>query len=276
MKTSSLVFLIVVIVSASLRAQITDFRDTDFRKADSVAALYPNHSLKDLSILADKLTSPLATEVEKFRAIYTWICSNIENDYILYEENKRKREKIKNPKALDAWNKKLGVRVFKTLFSEHKTVCSGYGYLVKELAIHAGLSCMVIDGYGRTAQANIKGSGTPNHTWNAIQLHGKWYLCDATWSSGSVDPELEKFVKKYDDSYFLADPELFVRSHYPLDSTWMLLDNKPTLQAILNGPLIYRSAFQYNINPQFPETFDVTAKKGRPFHFGSAKTMIKN
>jgi hypothetical protein len=35
--------------SATVCAQISDFQTTDFRKADSIAALYPKHSLSDLS-----------------------------------------------------------------------------------------------------------------------------------------------------------------------------------------------------------------------------------
>ncbi len=270
-----LLFLIIVVCSFTLRAQVPDLSEAVFSKADSIAALYPQHSLQDLRLLADKLTRPLPSEVEKFRSIYSWICTNIENDYGLYVENKRTREKLKDTKALAAWNKKFGKRVFYTLVSDRKTVCSGYAYLVKELALHAGLNCEVIDGYGRTAHANVRGSGTANHTWNAIQLDGHWYLCDATWSSGSIDAILRRFIKKYDDSYFLADPGLFIRSHYPLDSSWMLLGEKPTLQAFLNGPLIYRGAFSYNINPQFPETFDVAGKKGEPVSFRFAKQGIK-
>jgi hypothetical protein len=63
MRFFMLVFSIVVIFSVGLRAQ------ADYTKADSVAALYPNYSLKDLKSLANKLTKPLSTDVEKFRAI---------------------------------------------------------------------------------------------------------------------------------------------------------------------------------------------------------------
>jgi hypothetical protein len=267
MKNFALAFFVIFIFCERLFSQVADFESTDFSKADSVAALYHKHSLSDLRILADKLTKPLNTEQEKFRAIYSWVSNDIENDYTLYLESKRKREKLKDQQKLEAWNKNFTIRVFKTLINEHRTVCSGYAYLVKELALHAGLSCAVIDGYGRTAHSNIGGKAIANHTWNAVELHGKWYLCDATWSSGSIDPILGKFVKKYDDSYFLADPTLFVRSHYPLDSTWILLDNEPTLQAFLNGPLIYRDAFRYNVNPLYPETFDVNATKGKAITF---------
>jgi hypothetical protein len=266
MKTSALV-LFLIIVAASTQGQITDFKNPDFNKADSVAFLYPGHSLKDLKRLSDKLTKPLATEEEKFRAIYAWVCYNIEYDYVLYIRNQNKKEKLKDPKELKAWNKKFSLQVFENLREKQKTICTGYAYLLRELATHAGLSCVIIDGYGRTAQANVGGSGNANHSWNAIRLHNKWYLCDVTWSSGAYDTRLSRYIKKFDDSYFLPDPCVFIRSHYPLDSSWMLLQHKPTLQEFLNGPVIYSSACTYAINQLFPETFDVTTTKGEKVSF---------
>jgi hypothetical protein len=106
-----------------------------------------------------------------------------------------------------------------------------------------------------------------NHSWNAIQLNNKWYLCDATWSGGAYDVDLSRYDKKFNDSYFLADPSLFIRNHYPLDSTWTLLTKKPTLNEFLNRPLIYSNAFKYKIETIYPETFDVTAAKGKNISF---------
>src|SRR5690606_27087132 len=102
-----------------------------------------------------------------------------------------------DPEGLKEWNRKSHPRVLQTLLRQHKTVCTGYAFLVKELAYHAGITCEVIDGYGRTPQANIEGDGIPNHSWNAVQLNNAWYLCDATWSSGTNDPQQAKFIKKY-------------------------------------------------------------------------------
>lgn len=259
--------LVILFFSIKLQAQTASFGKNDFAKADSVAELYPNHSLKNLKSLSDKLTT-LSTDIEKFRAIYKWVCDNIENDYGFYVKNKYKRHKFRNkPVELKQWNKKNNPRVFQKLLNDHTTICTGYAYLLKELSYHAGIKCVIVDGYGRTAQANIGGAGIANHSWNAVQLNSKWYVCDATWSSGTNDPQQAKFIKKYNDAYFLATPSLFVRNHYPLDTTWILLREKPTLQEFLNGPLIYRDAFSHKILPVFPETFDVSVEKGDKLTF---------
>jgi hypothetical protein len=267
MKFFACIVLIMVSCSEPLYAQASDFACADFAKADSIAARYPRHSLRDLRALADKLTRPLSNEAEKFRAIYTWVCTNIANDYGLYLKNERQRQKYTDPAARMAWNREFSTRVFEKLLNEHKTVCTGYAYLVKELAYHAGINCVIVDGYGRTAQSNIRGEGIANHSWNAVQLDNKWYLCDATWSSGAVDARTGQFVKKYDAVYFLMDPVLFIRNHYPLGTAWALVNPEPTLHEFLNRPLIYSTIFQYNVRKLLPETFDVTTSKGGKVSF---------
>ena len=274
MKISTLIFSVTFMSLCNLFAQSVSYKATDFTKADSVAALYPDHSLTDLRLLSGKLTTSLSTEEEKFRAIYKWVCDNISNDYSFYVVNKSKREKL-GEAELKEWNRNFAPRVLKTLVDKHRTVCTGYALLVRDLASYAGISCEVINGYGRNAQANIGGTGIVNHSWNAVKLHDYWYLCDPTWSSGALDMKHRTFVKKYNDVYFLTSADLFVRNHYPLDSAWMLLRDKPTLQWYLNAPLVYSTALEYNVRPLTPETFNVTVVKGTKvsFQFSSDKEI---
>ncbi len=151
-------------------------------------------------------------------------------------------------------------------------MCTGYAYLVKELATHAGLSCVIVDGYGRNSQANVRGPGQPNHSWNAVGLNDKWYLCDPTWSSGGMTYKQHAFLKQYNDSYFLADPSLFIRNHYPLDSD---LDAHPsyniTLEEFLKRPLAYNTIYKHNLNHVSPNTFDIEVRKGEAARFSLGK-----
>jgi hypothetical protein len=133
------------------------------------------------------------------------------------------------------------------------------------------MNCRIVNGYGRHAKANVGGSGLVNHSWNAIELQGKWYLCDPTWSSGTISSELHAFVKKFDDAYFLAEPSLFFRSHYPTDTQWMLLEEKPSLQTFLNAPLVYIASFRYNVEPVCPLLFNIKTERGCDVSFQFAK-----
>lgn len=266
MRILLLIFCTLGVFVAHVQAQPAHPRLVDFTKADSMAALYPLHPLHNLKVLSDKLTAPLPTPTEKFRAIYKWVCNNIANDYTLYTLNKGKREKLSG-ESLRAWDKKFRPRVLNVLRETHGTVCTGYAYLVREMAFHAGINCKIVDGYGRTVQSNIGGKGIPNHSWNAVELGGTWYLCDPTWSSGALYVNEQRFVRKYENAYFLADPALFVRNHYPLDPSWMLLDDKPALDTFLNSPLVYANAFRYGAHPQLPATFDVAIGRGETVSF---------
>jgi len=264
----SIILFFSLNLSFCVCAQISDFANTDFRMADSIAAVYAGHSLGDIRGLSHKLTQKLPTSQEKFRAIYKWVCENIENDYFLYMKTTRQRAKLKSEEEFKAWNKKFNATVFKKLIEERKTICSGYAYLVRELALHAGLSCVIINGYGRTAVANVKGKGVPNHTWNAVQMDNKWYLCDATWSSGAINLQQSRFIPGFNEAYFLADPSIFIRNHYPLDSKWMLVhDDKPSLDVFLTRPVIYSPVYTLNITDLSPDILEASAVRGDKFSF---------
>lgn len=211
------------LLALSASAQVSDFKEADFGRADSVARLYPNHSLKSLPDLAFKLTSSLDNEEEKFRSIFTWVCLNIRNDYELYLKNKEGRERCNSEAELSAWYAHFGKEMFLKLLKDHATICTGYAYLVRELALAVGIECVIVDGYGRTPGSKLK-KGFPNHNWNAVKLAGRWYLCDPTWASGKISSDTKQFIANYNDLYFLMDPQLFNRNHYPLESKWLLED----------------------------------------------------
>jgi transglutaminase/protease-like cytokinesis protein 3 len=215
---ADIIVCVALLFTIELGAQAQDIRSSDFRKADSMALLFPKHSLRDLRLLAQKLTMPLATEPEKFRAIYRWICNNIDYDYNLFLVNKRKREKLTDAEDRRTWNTKISAAVFETMVKEHRSVCTGYAYLVRELSYHAGLSCRIVDGFGLKASNNGSLPQQPNHTWNEIQLQGTWYPCDATWSSGALDSKTFRYIKRYDDTYFLQARDQFVKRHVPVEA----------------------------------------------------------
>lgn len=269
-------FLALLLAVMDASAQISDFSMANFKKADSVAFLYPNYPLTDLTGLAYKLTHYFTAEEEKFRAIYKWISINIEYDYALFEENRQKRIKLANQnKDLSEWNAKFTSRVVNVLNKHHRTVCSGYASLLRELCTLSGLNCVIIDGYGRTSQSNIRGAGFANHSWNAVQLNNKWYLCDVTWSSGAYDIQQQAYVKKFEECYFLANPDLFIRNHYPLNTQWINTNVQPTLTEFLNRPLFYINAFHLGITNAFPDQFDIIVDKGETvkFKFNSEKKI---
>jgi len=240
-------FLIVFFFVFQCNAQISDFNTINFQKADSIALEHNNETLQNLPELAYKLTSNLSTEVERFRAIYMWVCTTIANDYRLYSKNRHKRKRFKNDSLkLKEWNDKFRRKTFKRLLRRKTTICTGYAYLVKKLSDLANINCVMVDGYARTSTIPITELDTPNHSWNAVELNGKWYLCDPTWASGIPHPETNLFQFKYNNGFFLAHPRLFSVNHYPLDEKWLLLeDNLPSFENFIEAPIIYGKAYAH-------------------------------
>ena len=75
-----LIVIVSLLIVNSSWAQLCDFNTTDFTIADNVAKLNEGKSLNNLPLLAFELTHKLNTDVEKFRAIYMWVCKNIRGD----------------------------------------------------------------------------------------------------------------------------------------------------------------------------------------------------
>lgn len=262
--------IVLFLVGTLVYGQGSDFYNTNFEKADSIAFRFKGASLENLPALTYNLTAHLTTEVEKFRAIYTWVCTNIENDYGAYQTTVKKRRKLAGDKeALSEWNNNFTPKVFKKLVTHRKTACTGYAFLTRELANLADINCKIINGYGRTATLILNENSIPNHSWNAVELNGKWYLCDPTWSAGRIvlEDTGPKFEPDYFDGYFLAEPELFVRNHYPLEINSSFLPKPPTFNQFIEGPVVYKEAFALGVFPLQPAKMKLQAEKNKIVSF---------
>lgn len=263
---------------ASAIAQPYDFIETDFTKADSVAELYPRHSLKNLVLLTANLTRPFDSDVEKFRAIYKWVCNNIDSDYELSARNQENRRRfINDPEQLRNWNNTARKQSIDNLLRHYRTVCTGYAYLLREMCSLAGIECVAVDGYGRTIYSNLDTPGIANHSWNAVRLNGKWYLCDATWAAGAYHPDASAFIREYDDAYFLTQPELFIAKHYPLDIEWALFSSPPSLDDFLTAPVVYAVTIRHGITDISPSKLKlkVARRQEITFQFTSSGGTFK-
>ncbi len=258
--------LILVFLFQLSYAQVSDFKDINFAIADNTAKLYEGESLTNLPVLVHKLTAKLPTQVEKFRAIYSWICFNIRGDINQNNKIDRKRKKYKTDSlSYSLWIEAYKRTAFKKLLKRKKTMCTGYAYLLKEMCALANIECKIINGYGRTAETNIDTLNLLNHSWNAVKLKNKWYLCDATWSSGYSD-SYNVFIKDYNDGYFLTDPILFAESHYPINKKW-LLDSTLMNSNFVPTPLPYSETYKHKIIPLSPNTMQVEVCKNDEVHF---------
>lgn len=220
----SLILILCFIFSAHMLGQKEDFKTISFDLADANATELQGEALYNLPGLVQGLTKNLKTDIEKFRAIYYWVSHNIRGEYHLMLENNKMRKKFsEDSTALAEWNIRFRKQVFKKLLIDKETLCTGYAYLIQEMAGLVGLECEIIDGYDLTNILIIDEVKVPNHSWNAVKINNKWYLCDATWSSGITDLTNFLFEFDYDDSFFLMHPIEFAKTHEPIAKQWLLV-----------------------------------------------------
>lgn len=212
---------------------------------------YPK-KFSSVSKMAKKISFDFSNDYEKVRAIYTWMTNNITYDSKEFGKYNfsysTKQEFIKKNKK---FNKKLASRVL----AKKKAVCEGYSALFKIVCDNLNIKAKIVTGDSKTVITDIgKKYFSSNHAWNIVEIDQNKYLLDVTWGS-------EKTNNKTNFFYFLTNPKLFIRDHYPNDYKNSLLEEKITKKDFLNGPLFYNSNFQ------LIEPLKGTIKKGKVIKF---------
>jgi hypothetical protein len=209
-----------------------------FARMDAHALDTPQAKERSISSLTRYLSEPASNDFEKARAIFCWIAHNIDYDTESYFSE---TDPVTN--AGD-------------LLTHRRSVCSGYANLFASLATEAGLTAYVIQGYAKgysySVNKKIDFSDT-NHAWNGVVLEGKLYLLDNTWGAGYVD-DSRRFVRRYEDFYFLTPPEQFIFRHLPEDPQWQLLDDTVTqgeyVQMLNLHPAFFKNGLQLKSHQQ--------------------------
>ena len=164
--------------------------------------------------LSDYINDNFSRETDKSRAIFVWIANNIRYD-------------IENISAVNTY-KNTGEIIDKVL-KTRKGVCMHYAELYNEIANKVGIKSYVVPGY---TKQNGSVDKLP-HAWCASLIGSTWFLIDPTWGSGYI--QNSKFVKKINDVYFKAKPELFIKSHMPFDPLWQFLNYPITNKEFYEG-----------------------------------------
>lgn len=203
--------------------------------------------------LAQLLTAPYKTDLEKVRSIFRWITEHIEYNTLRFQPQPAiyKDDGIESEEDSLQGLRPLDERVSRIVLKRKQTVCEGYARLFKTLCDFSGIKSEIITGYART-NFNASKKFQCNHTWNAVLIDSNWYLLDATWASGYLSFSGTEFIRDYNDYYFLTPPKYFVQDHYPEDVRWMLLDDPPTLSEFNHSPFKQTAFYHYKINSYLP------------------------
>ena len=208
-----------------------DFNTTlnySYEEIDRHALNAPASAEGSVQGLAAYLIEPAKNDREKARAIFRWITENIDyNVEVLFKGG-------------------TGATNSEDVLKSRKSVCYGYSDLFLSLAGEAGLEAVRISGYGKGYgyQPGRNFTGPSNHAWNAVKINGSWYLMDSTWGAGYVSGE-GKYVRRFDDHFFMTPPYQFIYSHFPEDAPWQLLDKPVSKREFEN--LVFLEAEFFNL-----------------------------
>ena len=136
-----------------------------------------------LEAVLDGLDLYDASDYEKVKGVYNWICHNVTYDY----------DNLEN----DSY--RLKHTAYAALVNG-TAVCQGYAVLLYRMLLELGVDCRIVDGIGNGGA----------HAWNIVRVSGKWYNLDATWDSSRAEVGLD-----YD--YFLRGEANFI-DHTPAAS----------------------------------------------------------
>jgi hypothetical protein len=92
-------------------------------------------------------------------------------------------------------------------------------------------------------------------------IDSNWYLLDLTWASGYLNYDGTRFIRDFNENYFLTPPKYFIRDHYPDDIKWTLLDEPALLPEFKRSPFILPD-FNYQITSFTPEKGIINAMIG--------------
>jgi hypothetical protein len=187
-----------------------------------------------LENLAKYLVRPCRSDRDKARAIYRWITDRIAYDAEAFLNSKIDVEGNKSESVL----------------KERKAVCQGFSALFMDLSGRMKLETERVEGHAK-GLGYVAGSplgDRERHAWVAAKINGRRQLIDPTWGAGHVDGK--KFVKRFNDYYFLPPPDQLLFTHLPNDPKWQLVKNPLSDEEFRKRPRVDRRLFELKVSTE--------------------------
>ena len=209
-----------------------------YHAIDYHMAMCPKSIKKDPEQLIAYFLEVANTDLEKCRAVYSWIAYNIKYDDVAYNN---KTESFTDPFDI---------------LKEQKAMCGGFSALFYFLCSKMNLEVKSVSGYCKgyqfsiSKETNSNATPTINHGWNFVKIKGEWRAFDVTWGSGSAitTPNgLMKSIYEFTDEWFNCSPEEFVFSHYPESQDDLHLEKPISLKSFFNLPEVNIGAFNIRL-----------------------------
>lgn len=174
--------------------------------------------------IAIRITNGVTEDKKKVETITLWIAQHLKYDVKRYLKASTKRYSSRK------------------VLRKRKALCDEYAGVFNEMCEAVGVKAVLVEGYTKDLFYDVNDPFyRVNHAWNAVQIEGKWFLLDVTFTSGGLVfkpkrirnflrrmirrpplPHKIKFKRSYTDTYFLNTPDKFMFDHFPADPVWQL------------------------------------------------------
>lgn len=239
-------FILLFFVCLSAKAQ-------NFTLVDEKVKNYP--IFKSAKSLADKIENDFTNKGDKIRAAFIWLTHNIRYDLEEYFNPKTKSFRFKYKNEIEKQQKLQQIKdqVVDEMFLSRKSVCEGYAQSFKKICDLLNIEAVVIKGYARNSTGEIGSIPTnSNHAWNAVKINNEWQLVDATWAAGyAINNQWKKHFTEY---YYFTNPKELLRTHYPDNTSWQLLQKPISKKAYASQPIIGQGFFSKKLLLVSPNT----------------------
>ncbi|HLG02008.1 MAG TPA: transglutaminase domain-containing protein, partial [Bacteroidia bacterium] len=203
---------------------------------------------KSTGAISKYINETFSTDHEKFRAVFRWVTDNISYNYSARNANAQE------------------------VFKSKTAVCNGYSELIKLLCDSCNIKCRMVTGFVKLDLNYLVYKNDSAHAWNIVGLGGREYLVDATWAAGQYNHSTNKFIKEFDELYFLTPPETFILNHFPDYLVDQLLKNPITEETFRNSPLFCYKAFNYEVTSFLPVSSTIMVKRNDKISFSYGMT----
>ena len=264
-----LFLLLFLSVSDTTSAQ-QSLSSLDFSDADSfvLSVKFEN----DYTKLAHALTDRFPEDIYKVRAIFKWITNNIAFDYRFVNSGKELNmpdcaDQYDCAETMHSWENNYIKKILRT----RRATADGYSKLFQKLCEIVHIQSEVLTGYLRSRPYQVGNKISVNHSWNAVLIDTTWCFVDATLAAGycienEETDKIVRFVKDFQNYYWLTPFERLARNHYPKNGYWGE-QYHITLQRFFNKPHFYSIDMLQNIYDECPDSGVISIKKDDTIHF---------
>ncbi|AUC15946.1 hypothetical protein BTO06_12640 [Tenacibaculum sp. SZ-18] len=243
----------------------------DFSSINSKIKTYPGLITADK--LAQNIKQDFKDKEEQVKAIYSWLTANIRYDLEEFYNPNRETKVSFSYQTLEERDRKLKAikdEMVNETLSTRKAVCEGYAQTFSKVCTLLDIENEVIEGYIRSSSNRIgRPLRSPNHSWNAVKLNGKWIYIDATWGAGSEYNG--RWIRKFNSYYYNIPKEKYFKTHLPEKSIWKLRVGRIDKEEFYNQPVYSHTFLKSNVELSSPSSGILNRKRN-----GSVTVELQN